>query len=286
MNSKKYKIIEEIGKGKGGFGKVYKVEKEKKLYAIKKICLNEKSKEEIDKIQNEANILSNINNEHIIKFHDSYQDKDAFYILMEYCDGKDLRDLINEYKEQKKQINENLIFNMVLDICLGIKEIHKHNIIHRDLKPENLFRLNDNTIKIGDFGVSKQLESNKKSASTQVGTENYAAPEIYTEKKYTNKVDIWALGCIIYELLTLKYCFENAYDMCIKLNNNEKYGIIDNNKYNSKWQDLIDLLLKKDYNERPNIDEIYNFLIKEFKNIKKIIRLKPGEMSALKKTRK
>jgi hypothetical protein len=68
----------------------------------------------------------------------------------------------------------------------------------------------------------------------------------------------------------------------IKLNNNEKYGIIDNNKYNSKWQDLIDLLLKKDYNERPNIDEIYNFLIKEFKNIKKIIKLKPGEMSALK----
>jgi hypothetical protein len=51
-----------------------------------------------------------------------------------------------------------------------------------------------------------------------------------------------------------------------KLNNNEKYGIINNNKYNSKWQDLIDLLLKKDYNERPNIDEIYNFLIKEFKN--------------------
>ena len=192
INSKIYTIIEEIGEG--GFGKVYKVINENKEYALKKIRLNNKLEE--DKIKNEAKILSSINNEHIVKYYDSYQDEEYFYILMEYCDGMDLRELIDKHKKEDKPINENLIYNIVLDICLGIKEIHKNNIIHRDLNPENIFKLNNNKIKIGDFGISKQLEKNKKSASTQIGKFNYNPPEFF-KGKYTNRIDIWSFGCII-----------------------------------------------------------------------------------------
>jgi len=229
INSKKYTIIKEIGKG--GFGKVYKVINENKEYALKKIPLSNEKDDE--KIKNEAKILSSINNEHIVKYYDSYQDKEYFYILMEYCDGMDLRQLIDKHKEEKKPINEILIYNIVLDICLGIKEIHKKNIIHRDLNPKNIFKLKNNKIKIGDFGISKQLDKNKKYASTQAGTFEYNPPEFF-KGKYTNKIDIWSFGCIVYELLTLNYCFENIYDMFEKINNNGKYGKIDTNIYNSK----------------------------------------------------
>ena len=277
INSKEYKIIKEIGKG--GFSKVYKVKNENKEYAPKQIPLDNKKDEE--KIRREAKILSNIdNNEYIVKYYDSYKDEKSFYILMEYCEGIDLRELIEKYKNEGKLMDEQLIYSIVLDICLGIKEIHKNNIIHRDLKPENIFRLNNNKIKIGDFGVAKQLDQNKKSANSMYGTLNYVAPELL-KGKYNNKVDIWSLGCIIYELLTLNYCFENIIDLCDKIYSNKRYGEININKYNNKWQVLIDLLLKKDYNERPTIDEVINFLNKEFKNKSKIEEIKEYNLNDL-----
>ncbi len=262
INSKKYTILDPIGNG--GFAKVFKVKNENKVYALKKILLYNK---DVKKITNEAEMLSKIDNEYIVKYYDSFQDKEYFYIIMEYCDGIDLRKLIDIYKEEGKFMDEQLIYSIVLDICLGIKEIHKNNIIHRDLKPENIFRLKNNKIKIGDFGISRQLQPNEKFAKSPVGTLNYVPPELF-KGEYTNKLDIWSLGCIIYELLTLNYCFKNAIEMINKVGSDIRYGYIENNKYNHKWQELIDLLLKKDYNKRPSIDEVYKFLIKNLNNKK------------------
>ena len=78
-----------------------------------------------------------------------------------------------------------------------MKEIHDKNLIHRDLKPSNIFISKDNKMKIGDFGISKQLIGTKH-ANTKTGTSNYMAQEILKGEKYDNKIDIWALGCIIY----------------------------------------------------------------------------------------
>ena len=186
---------------------------------------------------------------------------------MEYCET-DLKKFIDNHKNKKEFIDEKIIYNFVLELCLGIKEIHKHNLIHRDLKPENIF-IKDNKIKIGDFGISKQLQISEKYAFSAVGTNFYMAPEIIKGEKYNTKIDIWGLGCIIYELLTLKTCFksESLFGFVNKILN-EKHGNIDINKFNKKWQSLIDLLLKKNYKERPNIDEVYNYLKN---NIEKVI---------------
>lgn len=132
-----------------------------------------------------------------------------------------------------------------------------------------MFISNDNRIKIGDFGISKQLDLNNKYATTSIGTYNYMAPEVVQGKNYNNKVDIWAFGCIIYELLTLNVCFQSKslygfVDMII----NKSHGTINKEIYNPKWQDLIDLLLEKDYKKRPDINEIYN-LIMELDCVKK-----------------
>ena len=173
---------------------------------------------------------------------------------MEYGGNNNLKQFILNQKKKNQYIEEKIIKDIVIQICSGLKEIHKANIIHRDLTPENIFINQNNKIKIGDFGVSKQLNTNNKYAKTDTGKEHYKAPEIIKNEKYDIRCDIYSLGCIIYELFTLnEYYIDKYFD--------DKDGKIDIELYNPKWQKLINSLLKKKYNERPFIDEIYNELI-------------------------
>ena len=265
QNSSKYKIIEQLGEG--GFGKAYKVEnkKDKNIYVMKKIPINTKNLEELKSIENEALILKEINSEYIVKYIESFIDNAQFNIVMEYCENKDLKSFINFHKDKEQLINEEVIYNIALDICSGIKAIHSKNLIHRDLKPENLFISKDYKVKIGDFGISKKL-INMNYAQTQKGTFHYMAPEILNGQKYDKRIDIWALGCILYELFTLEFCFD--YGNIAGLINNiikGNHGKIDTNIYNIEWQNIIDSLLKVDYHERPDINEV----IEKIEEIKK-----------------
>jgi NIMA (never in mitosis gene a)-related kinase len=177
---------------------------------------------------------------------------------MEYCDGSDLNTFIKKYKDKNEFIEEEILFNIILSICEGIKIIHDNNIIHRYLKPENILITENKTIKINNFQLARKINF---VSCNSIGTTNYMAPEIINGEKYNNKIDIWSLGCIIYELLTLNVCFqgENIIDIIDKIIN-DMHGKIDTNKYNDKWQTLIDLLLKKNHKERPNINEVYKYL--------------------------
>ena len=114
-----------------------------------------------------------------------------------------MKDFIEDHNKEHKSIEENIIYNIIKQICIGIKEIHKMKIIHRDLKPENIFMNKNMNIKIGDFGISKQLNREITSTQNIKGTIDYIAPEILLEGKYNEKSDIWSLGCIIYELFNL-----------------------------------------------------------------------------------
>ena len=206
--------------GKGGFSHVYKVlnKKENKYYALKEIS------EFDEKTKNEVKILSSINHDNIVKYYNSFIQNDSsfsknekLYIVMESCEKGNLRKLINSHNKKNEKISENEIIKISLDICEGLKEIHKRKIIHRDLKPENIYISKDSKIKIGDFGISKRLEKSKQYAKTFIGTYEYMSPEMFQENtKYNDKVDIWALGCIIYELCTLNCCFDS----------NNKIGLI------------------------------------------------------------
>ena len=114
---------------------------------------------------------------------------------MEYCESLDLRKYIRN--QNGKLIDKYIVYNFILEICLGLEEIHSKKIIHRDLKPENIFLTNNLQLKIGDFGISKQINNANKYAKSQVGTLSCVAPEIIKGECYNNKVDIWSLGCII-----------------------------------------------------------------------------------------
>ena len=260
----KYKILNELGEG--GFGKVYKVQNkiDKNIYVIKRINIKSKTPEELKTIENESLILKQINSEYIVKYVDSFIDNEHFNIVMEYCDNKDLKSFINIHKNYNELINEEVIYNIILDICYGIKEIHSKNLIHSDLKPENIFISKDYEIKIGDFGINIM-----NCAKTQKGIFNYMAPEIINDQEYNKKVDIWSLGCILYELLTLNLCFGCAnIERLIQDIMKNNHGTIDANIYNKEWNNIIDLLLKIDYNERPEINEVINRIKKIKESIK------------------
>jgi len=255
VGRRNFKIIKKIGNG--AFGEVLKVSSHspygnyEDYWALKKIPLNGKSKEEIENCLKEVENMEKLNSDFIVRCFESSIEQNYLHILMGYH-GDNLKKFIQRYKEKEMFIDEKIIKKIIRQICLGLREIHKANMIHRDLTPENIFIDENKDITIGDFGVSKILDSNAKYAKTCTGKLHYNAPEIEKGEKYTNKVDIYAFGCIIYELFTLNEYFLDKFD--------GKKLKIDTDIYNQKWQDLIDSLCQNDYHKRPSIEEIYEKL--------------------------
>ena len=190
-NIKGYQIKERLGQG--GYGTVYLAQKENEYYAVKKFY--DVTQDEIEYYQKRLNILFKIKSEYIIKYYESFVENYCLYIIMEYGGNKDLKKYIKE--QESSLIDEKIIKDIIIQICLGLKEIHKNKLIHRDLTPDNIFMDNNNKIKIGDFGVSEILTTNHNYTKSQVGKHHYFVPEIEKSEKYNTKVDIYALGCII-----------------------------------------------------------------------------------------
>ena len=251
-----FKIIKKVGGG--SFGLVYKVldKNDNKFYAIKRVELNDQNKNNIKEVENETKILKEIKSNNVVRYIDCFYEEGTFNIIMEFCEYSDLRSYINNFKKQNKKIPESVIRLIITELSNGLNDIHSKNVIHRDLKPENIFISSDYLIKIGDFGITKILDGTNY-AQTFAGTYNYMAPEIINYNKYSKKVDIWSLGCIIYELCTLNRCFDsyNIIELGKKIDSGI-HGKIDLNYYNDYLQNIIDLSLKKNDNERPNIEDI------------------------------
>ena len=190
INNTQYQIIKELGKG--GFGKVYQVlnKSDNKYYAIKQISIKEETKDKIESFQNEINILSKINCNNIVKYYGSSIDNNNIYVLMEYCDGETLKSFIDKHSKNNLFIKEKILKSIIQQICMGIKEIHNLKLENLDLKPENIF-MNDNMdIKLGNFGLSKQINFDKTNTKNKSGDNYYIAPELLIKGIYNEKSDI------------------------------------------------------------------------------------------------
>lgn len=120
---------------------------------------------------------------------------------MEYADGGDLYQRIQELQKNNETFTENDIWSIAIQVIYGLKSLHDLNIMHRDLKSANVFLNKDNTVKLGDMNVSK-VANQQGLNYTQTGTPYYASPEVWRDEPYNFKSDIWSLGCVIYELIT------------------------------------------------------------------------------------
>lgn len=256
--------------GKGSYGIVYKVQKKNtnEIYVIKQIALRGLSQKEIDEVRQEAKILSSINSDFVVKYYDSFEENDNINIVMEYCDEGDLNDFIIKKKESQTLIEEDLIWNLFIKITIGLAHIHQMKILHRDLKTMNIFLKNGFQVKIGDLGVAKILLKNS-FAKTLIGTPYYLSPEICQEKPYNDKSDVWALGCILYELCTFKHPFDAKSQgaLILKIMNNTPENI--NNSYSKDLCNLIHLLLEKESEKRPSCKDILNldFIVNKIKKL-------------------
>ena len=273
---KDYKIIKLIGKG--SFGEVYKVSKDDKFYALKmyKISnemnnsnsLTKKEKNEnLKSIENEIKILSQLNNPFIVKLYevfsinlneevynikDENNDDQIICLILELCENGDLNDKIKEKKQKNETFAEKEILHYFYEILQGLYYLHKNRVLHRDLKTLNIFLTKDNHIKIGDFGVSKKLINNNIYAYTFVGTPYYLSPEICQNKAYDEKSDVWSLGVIIYELITLNKPFDSQSQMGLfmKILKGKPAPIINTIKH-SYSQKLINMVIENLLDKDP-----------------------------------
>ncbi|XP_060714322.1 serine/threonine-protein kinase Nek4 isoform X1 [Tachysurus vachellii] len=243
--------------GKGSYGEVNLVQhkSDRKQYVIKKLNLRTSSKRERRAAEQEAQLLSQLKHPNIVTYRESWEGEDyQLYIVMGFCEGGDL---YHRLKQQKGELlPERQVVEWFVQIAMALQYLHEKHILHRDLKTQNIFLTKTNIIKVGDLGIARVLENQNDMASTLIGTPYYMSPELFSNKPYNYKSDVWALGCCVYEMATLKHAF-NAKDM-----NSLVYRIVEGKlpqmpgKYDPQLGELIKRMLCKRPDDRPDVKHI------------------------------
>ena len=254
-----YKIINFLGEGSFGRAYLAQCDNDNNKYVIKQITLEGMDDEEKRETFNEAKILKKLDHPNIIKFKEVFlqrQPKPALNIVTEYADGGDLGQKIEKQKKLKVPLSEAQILDYITQICLALQHIHKKKIIHRDLKSGNIFLMKSGIVKVGDFGIAKGLQSTWEKAKTFVGTPYFLSPEIINNQPYDNKSDIWALGVLLYELMTFQMPFNAVSLPMLSIKINRGVYKAPPSTYSSDIRNLLKKCLTVNPDKRPSIDEI------------------------------
>ena len=121
---------------------------------------------------------------------------------MEMCGCGDLASKVERYRKKRKYMDERVVWSHFIQMCEGLQCLHEQKIVHRDIKAANIFLAADGSVKIGDLNVSKRMKGAL--LRTQIGTPYYMSPEVWLNKPYSFGADVWAVGCLAYELCALR----------------------------------------------------------------------------------
>ena len=241
--------------GRGAFGEVHVCREIKtgKIYAVKKIkkdVLLEKN--QIIHIRSEQQFMSKVKSPWIVDLKASFQEDDYLYLIMEFCQGGDFMNLLIK----KDILSEEEARFYTAELILAVESIHKLDCIHRDIKPDNILIDKNGHIKLSDFGLAKiseklvqpqNFKNNKNRPTHQknyscVGTAYYVAPEVLKKTGYSEDIDWWSVGVILFEMLVgyAPFCSEKTKDVCYKvLNWKEFLKIPDDVIISPEAEDLI-----------------------------------------------
>ena len=253
-----FHIINKLGEG--AYSTVLKVTRAEdgNTYALKKVKLLKLNEKEKLNALNEVRILASVKSNFVISYKEAFFDeKESFLgLVMEFADNGDLYQKIVQYKKSGNFFEESDIWRVFIQLVKGLKALHDLKILHRDLKSANVFLFKDGSAKLGDLNVSKVAR--KGLGYTQTGTPYYASPEVWKDQPYDNKSDIWSLGCVLYEMITLHPPFrahnmEGLYNKVIK----GEFSYIPS-RYSKDLYDICKLLIQVDPKKRPSCEEILN----------------------------
>lgn len=218
---KRYKILEKIGEG--GMALVYKARCSllNRIVAVKVLKPQYSSDEEfVKRFRREAQAAASLSHPNIVNIYDVGKERDIDYIVMEYVEGKTLKDIIKE----EAPLEEKKAINIALQICDALFHAHKNYIIHRDIKPHNIIITEDNRVKVMDFGIARAATSSTLTDTGSVyGSVHYFSPEQARGGYVNEKSDLYSLGVVMYEMLTGRVPFKGNSPICVALKHlNEK----------------------------------------------------------------
>ena len=246
LPSKKYKILSKLGSG--SFGKVFLAQNKftKEKVAMKEIKKANKDLLSDGEIKDEIDILKSLDHPDIVRIIESFNTKDSYVLVTEYCEGGEL------YDQVRNQLSETQIAVIFKQLLSGLAYLHSHNIVHRDLKLENILiqeiEKSKTTgedlfnIKIIDFGTARIFNNSKKPQSI-VGSSYYIAPEVLNQK-YGKECDLWSVGVILYMFIVGHAPFDGCDDEEITGNITKGVYRKDDKRWKKASKEVKDLIQK------------------------------------------
>lgn len=251
--------------GHGGFAIVYRVVQQgtNQEYAMKVISKERyngpKGAKSFEKLKNEILIQKTVNHPNIVRSYGSFSDVFNYYIILEYCPGKTVHDLL--LNSEKGYLSEAETRKILQDVIRAVVYLHRKHIIHRDLKLENYMIGSDGNVKIADFGISVILKHDDEKRFSIVGTPNYLSPEALQKvnKGYSYEVDIWSIGVSAFAMLTGHPPFEGGRkSITFERIKNLEYHFPSYIPISGTAKDFIRTILKIDPNRRPTAIDLAN----------------------------
>ncbi|XP_049726714.1 serine/threonine-protein kinase Nek10 isoform X6 [Elephas maximus indicus] len=265
-----YAILDHLGSG--AFGCVYKVRKRsgQNLLAMKEVNLHNPAfgKDKKDRDSSVKNIVSELTiikeqlyHPNIVRYYKTFLENDRLYIVMELIEGAPLGEHFSSLKEKQHHFTEERLWKIFIQLCLALRYLHKEKrIVHRDLTPNNIMLGDKDKVTVTDFGLAKQKQENSKLTSV-VGTILYSCPEVLKSEPYGEKADVWAAGCILYQMASLNPPFYSTNMLSLATKIVEAvYEPVPEGIYSEKVTDTISRCLTPDAEARPDIVEVSSMI--------------------------